>query len=53
MTHFQHHLPLDSSSLTKWRKRLKTEDLEALLSTRIETWKNFLQHQAIVARGTR
>ena len=37
MTHFQHHLPLDSSSLTKWRKRLKTEDLEALLSTSIET----------------
>ncbi len=37
MTHFQHHLPLNSSSLTKWRNRLSQADLELLLSASIET----------------
>jgi IS5 family transposase len=36
-TYFEHHLPLDSSSLTKWRNRLKEEDLEELLSETIKT----------------
>jgi IS5 family transposase len=36
-TYFQHNLPLDSSSLTKWRNRLEKEDLEELLSESIKT----------------
>lgn len=31
-THFQHRLPLDRSSLTRWRKRIGPERLELLLA---------------------
>ncbi len=32
---FQHELPIDPSSMTRWRNRLKSEGLEALLSETI------------------
>jgi len=31
-THFQHLLPADRSSMTRWRKRMKVADLEAMLA---------------------
>lgn len=31
-TYFQHKLPLDRSSMTRWRKRAGTEDLEKILA---------------------
>ena len=31
-THFQHALPLDRSSMTRWRKRIGSERMEALLA---------------------
>ena len=31
-THFQHRLPLDRSSMTKWRQRIGPGDLEALVA---------------------
>ena len=31
-THFQHTLPLDRSSMTRWRKRIGAERMEALLA---------------------
>jgi len=34
--YFQHELPCDPSSLTRWRKRLKPEGLETLLSATIQ-----------------
>jgi IS5 family transposase len=34
--YMQHEFPIDSSSLSKWRKRLKEEDLEKLLAETIK-----------------
>lgn len=34
-THFQHRLPFDRSSLTRWRKHIGPDDLEALLAETI------------------
>ena len=34
-THFQHHLPFDRSSMTRWRKRIGPKDLEVLLAETI------------------
>ena len=34
-THFQHRLPFDRSSLTRWRQRIGSGDLEALLAETI------------------
>ena len=34
-THFQHRLPFDRSSLTRWRQRIVAGDLEALLAETI------------------
>jgi len=34
-THFQHRLPFDRSSLTRWRQRIGAGDLEALLAETI------------------
>lgn len=34
-THFQHRLPFDRSSMTRWRKRIGPGDLEALLAETI------------------
>lgn len=36
-THFQHELPVDPSSLSRWRKRVKPERIEFLLKVIIET----------------
>jgi IS5 family transposase len=35
-TYFQHRLPLDRSSLTRWRKRIGSERMEALLAESLE-----------------
>ena len=35
-THFQHLLPFDRSSMTRWRKRIGPGDLEALLAETIQ-----------------
>jgi IS5 family transposase len=35
-TFFQHHLPIDASSLTRWRKRIGEEGVEWLLTQSIE-----------------
>lgn len=35
--YFRHDFPIDSSSLTRWRKRLKNTDIEKLLSETIQT----------------
>lgn len=35
-THFQHCLPFDRSSMTRWRKRIGPGDLEALLAETIQ-----------------
>jgi IS5 family transposase len=37
--HFQHELPIDPSSLTRWRKRLGPDKLEELLTVTIHTAK--------------
>ena len=37
---FQHELPIDPSSLTRWRKRLGPDKLEELLMATIQTAKN-------------
>jgi len=37
--HFQHALPIDPSSMTRWRKRLGPEKLEELLTVTIHTAK--------------
>src|SRR3712207_7460822 len=34
-THFQHALPLDRSSMTRWRQRIGAERLEVLLAEKI------------------
>jgi IS5 family transposase len=34
-THFQHRLPFDRSSMTRWRQRIGADDLEALLAETI------------------
>jgi len=34
-THFQHRLPFDRSSMTRWRQRIGANDLEALLAETI------------------
>ena len=34
-THFQHRLPLDRSSMTRWRQRIGAADLEAVLAETI------------------
>lgn len=39
MTHFQHHLPIDPSSMTRWRKRLGESGIETLLEQTIEAAK--------------
>jgi IS5 family transposase len=36
MTHFQHQLPIDSSSMTRWRKRLGAAGAEQMLRATIE-----------------
>ena len=36
-TYFQHALPLDRSSMTRWRKRIGAERLELLLAERLAT----------------
>lgn len=36
-THFQHALPLDRSSMTRWRKRIGAERLELLLAETLAT----------------
>lgn len=38
-TFFQHHLPLDPSSMTRWRKRIGEEGVEWLLTQTIEAGK--------------
>ena len=38
-THFQHELPIDPSSMTRWRKRLGPQKLEELLTVTIHTAK--------------
>ena len=38
-THFQHELPIDPSSMTRWRKRLGPGKLEELLMVTIQTAK--------------
>ena len=35
--YFQHELPIDPSSMTRWRTRLKSEGLETLLAETIQT----------------
>src|SRR5579875_1686797 len=35
-TYFQHRLPLDRSSLTRWRKRIGVERMEALLAESLQ-----------------
>jgi len=37
--HFQHQLPIDPSSMTRWRKRLGPQKLEELLTVTIHTAK--------------
>lgn len=37
--HFQHALPIDPSSMTRWRKRLGPDKLEELLTVTIQTAK--------------
>ena len=37
--HFQHELPIDPSSMTRWRKRLGPDKIEELLSATIDTAK--------------
>ena len=37
-TYFQHRLPFDRSSLTRWRQRIGAGDLEALLAETGETF---------------
>ncbi|MEN6620301.1 MAG: IS5 family transposase, partial [Smithella sp.] len=37
--HFQHELPIDPSSMTRWRKRLGPEKIEELLTVTIHTAK--------------
>jgi IS5 family transposase len=39
MTHFQHRLPIDPSSMTRWRKRLGESGVEKLLEQTIEAAK--------------
>lgn len=39
-THFQHRLPIDPSSMTRWRKRLGARGVEKLLEQTIEAAKN-------------
>ena len=39
MTHFQHRLPIDSSSMTRWRKRLGERGVEKLQDQTIEAAK--------------
>lgn len=39
MTHFQHRLPIDPSSMTRWRKRLGESGVEKLLAQTIEAAK--------------
>ena len=46
-THFQHRLPLDRSSMTKWRQRIGPGDLEALLA---ETIKVAIKTKAVSQR---
>jgi IS5 family transposase len=46
-THFQHHLPLDRSSMTKWRQRIGPGNLEALLA---ETIKVAIKTKAVSQR---
>jgi len=36
-THFEHELPIDSSLMTKWRKKVKAEGMEKLLEVTIKT----------------
>jgi len=36
MTHFQHHIPIDPSSMTRWRKRLGAAGAEQMLRATIE-----------------
>jgi IS5 family transposase len=36
-THFQHALPLDRSSMTRWRQRIGAERLELLLAETLAT----------------
>ena len=45
--HFQHRLPLDRSSMTRWRKRIGPGDLEALLA---ETIKVAVETKAVSQR---
>ena len=35
--YFQHELPIDPSSMTRWRNRLKSEGLETLLTETVQT----------------
>jgi len=37
LEYFSHNLPLDPSSMTRWRKRLSKNDSEALLKETIQT----------------
>jgi len=37
MTHFQHSMPIDPSSMTRWRKRLGEAGAEQMLRATIET----------------
>lgn len=46
-THFQHRLPLDRSSMTKWRQRIGPGDLEVLLA---ETIKVAIKTKAVSQR---
>ena len=41
MTFFQHRLPIDPSSLVRWRKRIGEEGMEWLLTKTIEAAKSF------------
>lgn len=44
--HFEHQFPIDSSSMTRWRKRIGAEGAETLLSETITTAvkQNYLKH---------
>ncbi len=46
-THFQHRLPFDRSSMTRWRQRIGASDLEALL---VETIAVAVKTQAVSER---
>ena len=43
-TYFQHRLPIDRSSMTRWRQRIGADDLEALLAEMISGFAEEIDH---------